>query len=158
MWLNKSHESINTRKCNQDRYNKNTCTVTIISNGRPAVSTHGRLHCLFNTFVQVDFKQKNQTSVSLAVYVMGTSSDRCTSTAESVFLWRHHDYIACHCPACRTTLIATRFWVVMICPIIKCLAVLEFSFILLDLCLFITIFQFYFELCTYCNILDIYLS
>ena len=47
-----------------------------------------------------------------------------------------------HCPACRTTLIATRFWVVMICPIIKCLTVLEFSFILFDLCLFITIFNF----------------
>ena len=46
------------------------------------------------------------------------------------------------CPACRTTLIATRFWVVMICPIIKCLTVLEFSFILFDLCLFITIFNF----------------
>ena len=48
----------------------------------------------------------------------------------------------CDCPACRTTLIATRFWVVMICPIIKCLTVLEFSFILFDLCLFITIFNF----------------
>ena len=47
-----------------------------------------------------------------------------------------------HCPACRTSLIATRFWVVMICPIIKCLTVLEFSFILFDLCLFITIFNF----------------
>ena len=35
-----------------------------------------------------------------------------------------------HCPACRTSLIATRFWVVVICPIIKCLTVLEFSFIL----------------------------
>ena len=46
-----------------------------------------------------------------------------------------------YCPACRTSLIATRFWVVMICPIIKCLTVLEFSFILLDLCLFITIFN-----------------
>ena len=118
------------------------------------------------------------------------------------------------CPASRTTLVATRFWAVMICPIIKCLTVLEFSFILFDLCLFITIFNFilnyvpivtfwiftyhkiwilliifcfiwsywmsyshvpeciefsfilfihhnthfYFELCTYCNILDIYLS
>ena len=48
----------------------------------------------------------------------------------------------CHCPASRTTLVATRFWVVMICPIIKCLTVLEFSFILFDLCLFITIFNF----------------
>ena len=47
-----------------------------------------------------------------------------------------------HCPACRTSLIATRFWVVMICPIIKCLSVLEFSFILFHLCLFVTIFNF----------------
>ena len=31
---------------------------------------------------------------------------------------------------------------VVICPIIKCLTVLEFSFILFDLCLFITIFNF----------------
>ena len=51
-------------------------------------------------------------------------------------------YINGHCPACRTYLIATRFWVVVICPIIKCLTVLEFSFILFDLCLFITIFNF----------------
>ena len=49
-----------------------------------------------------------------------------------------------HCPACRTSLIATRFWVVVICPIIKCLTVLEFSFILFDLCLFITIFNCFF--------------
>ena len=47
-----------------------------------------------------------------------------------------------YCPACRTSLIATRFWVVVICPIIKCLTVLEFSFLLFDLCLFITIFNF----------------
>ena len=47
-----------------------------------------------------------------------------------------------HCPTCRTYEIATRFWVVVICPIIKCLTVLEFSFILFDLCLFITIFNF----------------
>ena len=46
------------------------------------------------------------------------------------------------CPACRTYEIATRFWVVVICPIIKCLTVLEFSFILFDLCFFITIFNF----------------
>ena len=47
-----------------------------------------------------------------------------------------------YCPACRTSSIATRFWVVVICPIIKCLIVLEFSFILFDLCLFTTIFNF----------------
>ena len=54
----------------------------------------------------------------------------------------HVKLFLCHCPACRTSLIATRFWVVVICPIIKCLTVLEFSFILFDLCLFITIFNF----------------
>ena len=56
---------------------------------------------------------------------------------KSIFL----TYLRCFCPACRTSLIATRFWVVVICPIIKCLTVLEFSFILFDLCLFITIFN-----------------
>ena len=47
-----------------------------------------------------------------------------------------------HCPGCRTYLIETRFWVVVICPIIKCLTVLEFSFLLFYLCLFITTFNF----------------
>ena len=78
----------------------------------------------------------------------------------SCSLWRHSNehvpvtlFDVCHgdeasaigltlCPACRTSLTATRFWVVVICPIIKCLTVLEFSFILFDLCLFITIFNF----------------
>ena len=41
-----------------------------------------------------------------------------------------------------TTFIATRFRVAVICPIIKCLTVLEFSFILFDLCLLITFFNF----------------
>ena len=50
------------------------------------------------------------------------------------------------CPACGTYEIATRFGDVVICPIHMCLTVYEFSFILFDLCLFITIFQFYFEL------------
>ena len=54
-----------------------------------------------------------------------------------------HNTVYFHCPACRTSLIATRFRVAVICPIIKCLTVLEFSFILFDLmCLFITIFNF----------------
>ena len=44
--------------------------------------------------------------------------------------------------ACRTYEIATRFWEVVICPIYMCLTVYEFSFILFDLCLFITIFNF----------------
>ena len=56
--------------------------------------------------------------------------------------WSETPSLPYYCPACRTSLIATRFWVVVICPIIKCLTVLEFSFILFDLCLFITIFNF----------------
>ena len=86
-------------------------------------------------------------------------------------LWRHcnvsvtyaqtsfYDEIS-YCPACRTSLIATRFWVVMIVrragllwsqqdfewrrsiPLFKCLTVLEFSFILFDFCLLITFFNF----------------
>ena len=63
-----------------------------------------------------------------------------------------------YCPACRTTLIATRFWVVMICPIIKCLTVLRVFFYFVWFVFIHHNFQFYFELCTYCNILDIYLS
>ena len=62
------------------------------------------------------------------------------------------------CPACRTTLIATRFWVVMICPIIKCLTVLRVFFYFVWFVFIHHNFQFYFELCTYCDILDIYLS
>ena len=41
----------------------------------------------------------------------------------------------------------------MICPIIKFLTVLQFSFTLFDLCLFITIFNF---ILNYVPILDIY--
>ena len=65
----------------------------------------------------------------------GESTGFSLQRASNAELW-------CFCPACRTSLIATRFWVVVICPIIKCLTVLEFSFILFDLCLFITIFNF----------------
>ena len=65
-----------------------------------------------------------------------------------------------YCPASRTTLVATRFRVAVIVrragllwsqqdfewrwsvPLFKCLTVLEFSFILFDLCLLITFFNF----------------
>ena len=63
-----------------------------------------------------------------------------------------------HCPACRTSLIATRFWVVMICPIIKCFTVLRVFFYFVWFVFIHHNFQFYFELCTYCTFLDIYLS
>ena len=89
---------------------------------------------------------------SLTLYLNNCRDHVCMGLANE---WRRYTVMAylidwghtqndpwIHCPACRTSLIATRFWVVVICPIIKCLTVLEFSFILFDLCLFITIFNF----------------
>ena len=66
-------------------------------------------------------------------------------------LWRH-------CPACRTTLIATRFRVAVICPIIQVPHCIRVFFYFVWFVFINHIFQFYYELCTYCNILDIYLS
>ena len=93
---------------------------------------------LYGTFyvtsvtVDVTFITLDVTSVTGSFFLCNAIRVKC-----------YQHYCVCHyCPACRTTLIATRFWVVMICPIIKCLTVLEFSFILFDLCLFITIFNF----------------
>ena len=65
---------------------------------------------------------------------------------------------ACFCPACRTTLIATRFRVAVICPIIQVPHCIRVFFYFVWFVFIHHIFQFYYELCTYCNILDIYLS
>ena len=68
------------------------------------------------------------------------------------------DVIMNYCPACRTTLIATRFRVAMICPIIQVPQCIRVFFYFVWFVFINHIFQFYNELCTYCNILDIYLS
>ena len=62
------------------------------------------------------------------------------------------------CPACRTTLVATRFRVAAICPIIQVPHCIRVFFYFVWFVFINHIFQFYYELCTYCNILDIYLS
>ena len=64
----------------------------------------------------------------------------------------------CFCPACRTTFIATRFRVAVICPIIPVPHCIRVFFYFVWFVFINHIFQFYYELCTYCNILDIYLS
>ena len=61
------------------------------------------------------------------------------------------------CPACRTTLIATRFRVAVICSIIQVPHCIRVFFYFVWFVFINHIFQFYNELCTYCNILDIYL-
>ena len=63
-----------------------------------------------------------------------------------------------YCPACRTTFIATRFRVAVICPIIPEPHCIRVFFYFVWFVFINHIFQFYYELCTYCNILDIYLS
>ena len=62
------------------------------------------------------------------------------------------------CPACWTTLIATRFRVAVICPIIQVPHCIRVFFYFVWFVFINHIFQFYYELCTNCNILDIYLS
>ena len=64
----------------------------------------------------------------------------------------------CFCPASRTTLVATRFRVAVICPIIQVPHCIRVFFYFVWFVFINHIFQFYNELCTYCNILDIYLS
>ena len=68
--------------------------------------------------------------------------------------WLIHGY----CPASRTTLVATRFRVAVICPIIQVPHCIRVFFYFVWFVFINHIFQFYYELCTYCNILDIYLS
>ena len=66
--------------------------------------------------------------------------------------------VICDCPASRTTLVATRFRVAVICPIIQVPHCIRVFFYFVWFVFINHIFQFYYELCTYCNILDIYLS
>ena len=56
------------------------------------------------------------------------------------------------CAACRTTLIATRFRVAVICPIIQVPHCIRVFFYFVWFVFINHIFQFYNEICTYCNI------
>ena len=87
----------------------------------------------------LSWKGVNKISVPLASCLLNIS---CIQPWRGYSMTSPYKVCVHYCPACWTSLIPTRFWVVMICPIIKCLTVLEFSFILFDLCLFITIFNF----------------
>ena len=76
-------------------------------------------------------------------------------------VWRNYldlDWCEPCCPASRTTLVATRFRVAAICPIIQVPHCIRVFFYFVWFVFIYHIFHFYYELCTYCNILDIYLS
>ena len=83
------------------------------------------------------------------------TTDRCNHWHELGYRCHHG---ALFCPACRTTLVATRFRVAVICPIIQVPHCIRVFFYFVWFVFINHIFQFYYELCTYCNILDIYLS
>ena len=109
------------------------------------------------TGVSIDHR-KHQSSASLD-FVRGIhrwpvdSPHKRASNAENIAIWWCH-----HCPASRTTLVATRFRVAVICPIIQVPHCIRVFFYFVWFVFINHIFQFYYELCTYCNILDIYLS
>ena len=86
------------------------------------------------------------------------SIDKLDKIQERALRFVLKDHISDYCPACRTTLVATRFRVAVICPIIQVPHCIRVFFYFVWFVFINDIFQFYYELCTYCNILDIYLS
>ena len=95
-------------------------------------------------------------SVSISWPWQTRSVDACWVTSAVSGRWRLTNVY--YCPACRTTLVATRFRVAVICPIIQVPHCIRVFFYFVWFVFINHIFQFYNELCTYCNILDIYLS
>ena len=96
------------------------------------------------TWTNVDLSGHNFNKLWITEHIIISGKKHLKCRVQTIGHFVHVSWAKtmwCHCPACRTYLIATRFWVVVICPIIKCLTVLEFYFILFDLCLFITIFN-----------------
>ena len=86
----------------------------------------------------------------ICVWINGWVNNR-----EAGDLKRHRPH---YCPASRTTLVATRFRVAAICPIIQVPHCIRVFFYFVWFVFINHNFHFYYELCTYCNILDIYLS
>ena len=97
----------------------------------------------------------------------------CETTATNLEVWEPEDYSqAVHLimphqqqpqwPAAGwisfLSLVATRFRVAVICLIIQVPHCIRVFFYFVWFVFINHIFQFYYELCTYCNILDIYLS
>ena len=99
-------------------------------------------YLLLNIYSNVIFHRSHQT---FWIYVIRWAK----------LTWR---WYTCYCPACRTTLVATRFRVAVICPIIQVPHFIRVFFYFVWFVFINHIFQFYYEWCTYCNILDVYLS
>ena len=119
---------------------------------------------VWNYFVRIWEKiDRVITAPHCIVFVWGSLSWRVRPLLANINLTRYLGSVTvCQhrffCPACRTTLVATRFRVAVICPIIQVPHCIRVFFYFVWFVFINHIFQFYYELCTYCNILDIYLS
>ena len=123
---------------------------------------HEKNHCLciqilhFHCFwlYKVNMGLGNGSQVNAFINDDDVQWCNALSSGDIVFMWK----LGSCCPACRTTLIATRFRVAVICPIIQVPHCIRVFFYFVWFVFINHIFQFYNKLCTYCNILDICLS
>ena len=141
-WLIVLHGSIPCRRCHITESLLTYCVIAMeiiyILYEATILSVHVTSICHIHHLNQV--RTTDKITTKFRAYFMGLS------------------LIPCHCPACRTTLVATRFRVAVICPIIQVPHCIRVFFYFVWFVFINHIFQFYYELCTYCNILDIYLS
>ena len=121
---------------------------------------NANLQCSEENFVKMTtILSVHITWVMLTIGATGLNDGLLKKTRNSIALATEWGlYALSHCPACRTTLVATRFRVAVICPIIQVPHCIRVFFYFVWFVFINHIFQFYYELCTYCNILDIYLS
>ena len=123
------------------------------SNGNISPVT-GRLCGEFTGHRRIPLTKASDAELLMFSFICTWTNSRVNSR-NAGDLRRHRAY---YCPACRTTLVATRFRVAVICPIIQVPHCIRVFFYFVWFVFINHIFQFYYELCTYCNILDIYLS
>ena len=126
--------------CSQGGYDLEQCTVLVVENS-----------CTNNQFFENVYASRNKWSTYRPL-----SNSFLTSYVHTMYAYMK--WVRADCPACRTTLVATRFRVAVICPIIQVPHGIRVLFYFVWFVFINHIFQFYNELCTYCNILDIYLS
>ena len=133
--------------------------------GKLNVGTPFHSSCVHSTIWRVSnnypiWSFSRPQKMSIAGHFLGDCDDiilmtRCLSSPFAVL---STTVSKVHCPASRTTLVATRFRVAVICPIIQVPHCIRVFFYFVWFVFINHIFQFYYELCTYCDILDIYLS
>ena len=131
-------------------------------NDHDGISNHQPHGCLLNRLFR--HRSKKISKLRVTGLCVGNSPGPVNSPQKGPVTWKMFPFddviivrragLLC-CPACRTTLVATRFRVAVICPIIQVPHCIRVFFYFVWFVFINHIFQFYNELCTYCNILDI---